>query len=297
MKKNIITLLLLSLISSFSFASNNAFQELVIGKYHSDDIITIINETVPEDVREAFIVCTEDDNILYRDTLRMYLLAIGQKESEWKYTRSHRANNNGTYDVGYLMLNENNILDPTFVRNFIPKPSDDYIPSNKQEFYLITCINFYKYLYNKYDCDASYAYNAGERRYIEGRIPSSTLKYKRDISLYLDEYIDRLYSMNDDRVEREMFFKELEKIHPLKLSEKIFLIKLNNTIIAFISANINSKNEIYVVVNKMLAIVPNDREYLRRVSGRKIVIIVTKTSDDCIVESYDDIDCYNIIIV
>ena len=103
--------------------------------------------------------------------------------------------------------------------------------------------------------------------------------------------------MNDYRIEREMFFKELEKTHPLKLSEKIFLIKLDNMIITFISANINSNNEIYVGANKMLAIIPNNKEYLRRVSGRKIVIIVTKTSDDCIVESYDDIDCYNVIIV
>lgn len=297
MKKNIIVSLF-TFIASFIFASNNTFQELVVGKYNSDDIITIINDTVPEDVRPAFIASTEDEDVLYRDTLRMYLLAIGQKESEWKYTRSHRANNDGTYDVGYLMLNENNIFDPIFVKNFIPKPSDDYIPSNKQEFYLITCINFYKYLYNRYGCDASYAYNAGERRYIEGRIPTSTLNYKKDISLYLNKYLERLYSMYEDRLKCERMIKEIESVHPLKISKRIFLTKIKSLLLSFINKNVEYKQDsIMYNSDRILAILPNDKEYLKRVTGKKIVIIVTKTSDDCIVESYDDIDCYNIIVV
>ena len=195
------------------------------------------------------------------------------------------------------MLNENNIFDPIFTRNFIPKPSDKYIPSNVQEFYLITCINFYKYLYNRYGCDASYAYNAGERRYIEGRLPTSTLNYKKDISLYLDKYLKRLYSMYEDRLKGERLLKEIESMHPLKISEKIFSTRIKSLLLSFINKNVEYKQDSIIYNDKILAILPNDKEYLKRVTGKKIVIIVTKTSDDCIVESYDDIDCYNIIIV
>ena len=86
-------------------------------------------------------------------------------------------------------------------------------------------------------------------------------------------------------------------MHPLKISEKIFSTRIKSLLLSFINKNVEYKQDSIIYNDKILAILPNDKEYLKRVTGKKIVIIVTKTSDDCIVESYDDIDCYNIIIV
>ena len=103
--------------------------------------------------------------------------------------------------------------------------------------------------------------------------------------------------MYEDRLKGERLLKEIESMHPLKISEKTFSTRIKSLLLSFINKNVEYKQDSIVYNDKILAILPNDKEYLKRVTGKKIVIIVTKTSDDCIVESYDDIDCYNIIIV
>ena len=104
--------------------------------------------------------------------------------------------------------------------------------------------------------------------------------------------------MYEDRLESERMFKEIESMHPLKISKRIFLTRIKSLLLSFINKNVEYKQDSMMYnSDRILAILPNDKEYLKRVAGKKIVIIITKTSDDCIVESYDDIDCYNIIIV
>ncbi len=261
---------------SNSFASNE-LPELDFTKFNSEDILTLVHNTVPEDVVEAFVQYTDDANVRYRDTMRLYLLAVGKHESEWKYTKSLRANSNGTYDIGYLMLNEKNICDPTFIKYFIPKPTDTYIVKNEQEFYLATCINFFKYLYNRYGFDACYAYNAGERRYIENRIPLSTRRYKEGVLNNLKIYLSDLYSIAEKRIEHERWLAEIE----LKAKVQIFDIEDHISVAKFrrICSNTLSIKRI-LVWHKVVAIFPSNEETLKRIARRKIVIYLYDTNDE-----------------
>lgn len=214
-------LMLIALIASPIYATT--FQKLDVSCYSSDDVVSIVKRTVPYSVQKTFIEYTKTDDQYLTDTIRMNLLAIGKKESDWTATRSSKKNRDGTYDYGYLMLNENNISDPTFKKYFFPE-TEKYVRTNNQ-LYLAVCINYYKYLYNQYGCDASYAYNAGERAYIRGKLPKSTVVYKKDIKENLDMYIAELYKMQSDRNElkqyletkRNLAIQELEKLSPLKL--------------------------------------------------------------------------------
>jgi hypothetical protein len=261
---------------SNSFASNE-LPELDFTKFNSEDILTLVHNTVPEDVVEAFVQYTDDIDVRYRDTMRLYLLAVGKHESEWKYTKSLRANSNGTYDIGYLMLNEKNICDPTFIKYFIPKPTDTYIVKNEQEFYLATCINFFKYLYNRYGFDACYAYNAGERRYIENRIPLSTRRYKEGVLTNLRIYLSDLYNIAEKRIEHERWLAELElkaKVQIFDVEDHVEFAKCRR-----IYSNTLSVKRIFVW-HKAVAIFPSNEETLKRIARRKIVIYLYDTNDE-----------------
>lgn len=276
MKRFLLLITLIVSCVSNSFASNE-LPELDFTKFNSEDILTLVHNTVPEDVVEAFVQYTDDIDVRYRDTMRLYLLAVGKHESEWKYTKSLRANSNGTYDIGYLMLNEKNICDPTFIKYFIPKPTDTYIVKNEQEFYLATCINFFKYLYNRYGFDACYAYNAGERRYIENRIPLSTRRYKEGVLTNLKIYLSDLYNIAEKRIEHERWLAELE----LKAKVQVFDVEDHVEFAEYrrVYSNTLSVKRIFVW-HKVVAIFPSNEETLKRIARRKIVIYLYDTNDE-----------------
>ncbi len=177
-------------------------------RFNSTDVEVLVSKVVPEEVKEAFLYYTASENEIKQNTWRLQLLAAGRVESEWTVTKSHHANANGSYDYGYLMLNENNFTNQTFLDYYVPTPDDGFNLTDKQEWYVITCINFYKDLYSRYGCDAWYCYNAGEWRYKNRRLPTRTLRYKKDIADALTEYLAELYAIADTRIEKE---KEYER--------------------------------------------------------------------------------------
>lgn len=177
-------------------------------RFNSTDVEVLVSKIVPEEVKEAFLYYTASENEIKQNTWRLQLLAAGHVESEWTATRSHYANANGSYDYGYLMLNENNFTNQIFLDYYVPTLDDGFVLTDKQEWYVITCINFYKDLYSRYDCDAWYCYNAGEKRYINRNLPSRTLKYKKDIADVLTEYLTEVYAIASARIEKE---KEYER--------------------------------------------------------------------------------------
>ncbi len=172
-------------------------------RFNSADVEVLVSKVVPEEVKEAFLYYTANEDERKQNTWRLQLLAAGRVESEWTVTRSHHANANGSYDYGYLMLNENNFTNQTFLDYYVPTMSDGFTVTDKQEWYVITCINFYKDLYSKYGCDAWYCYNAGETRYKNRSLPIGTLRYKKDIADALTEYLDEVYAIADERIAKE----------------------------------------------------------------------------------------------
>ena len=176
-------------------------------RFNSTDVEVLVSKVVPEEVKEAFLYYTASENEIKQNTWRLQLLAAGRVESEWTVTKSHQANANGSYDYGYLMLNENNFTNQTFLDYYVPTPDDGFNLTDIQEWYVITCINFYKDLYSRYGCDAWYCYNAGESRYKNHRLPYRTLKYKKNIADALTKYLAEVYAIADKRIEKENEYK------------------------------------------------------------------------------------------
>jgi hypothetical protein len=162
-------------------------------RFDENDVIELIENTVPNDYVDAFIYYSQMDSREETAAFRLYLLGLGQHESGWIKLRSNKKNKNGTFDHGYLMLNEANIYNYQFMRVY--GPLKEFEAQDWVEKYLITCIRFFKYLYLKHGCDALYAYNAGETSYSSGNIPKLTYIYKYRVKCYVDGFTDELYEI------------------------------------------------------------------------------------------------------
>lgn len=219
---NVATATILSSNQTVKFPSLNCY------RYESEDVETLVKRVVPECVVDTFLFYTKDEeNTFEQDTIRMYLLAVGEHESGWKVTRSRYMNNNGSYDLGYLMLNEYNLKDEIFAKYFFPKVEDNFkAVLSDQEFYVATCVNYYKYLYRKFGCDASYAYNCGEYRYKTGKLPESTYDYKLKITKYLNYYIDDLYTIAEERVSKQKMIESIT--FRLRMCRSLLLLEQTN---------------------------------------------------------------------
>jgi hypothetical protein len=178
--------------------------------YTTGDIEELVWLTVPNEYIEAFMYYSTLKTVYETNIFRIYLLGLGKMESEWVKTRSNKMNSNGTYDLGYLMLNENNIANFEFMNAY--KPDEAFPPKDTIELYLIICINYFKYLYTQYSCDGLYAYNAGEKNYLRDKIPFQTYLYKYKIKQYVSEYFDTLYILAEKnyREKQRKYYEELE---------------------------------------------------------------------------------------
>jgi len=166
--------------------------------YDSRDVVVLVKRVVPALYVDTFLLYTETEDPYMTDVFRIYLLSLGQHESGWKKIVSDRKNDNGTVDLGYLMLNELNLKNPEFMALFGPKSTDGHVVIDNIDLYLITCINYFKYLYSRFNCDALYAYNAGESKYVTDRIPTSTYSYKYKIKQINEDFICELYRIHQE---------------------------------------------------------------------------------------------------
>jgi hypothetical protein len=188
-------------ISKYSFSQqdkniyyrNSILSTPDVHKFVSEDVVDLVKNSVPEQYVEAFLHYSILGSRYTTDVFRLYLLALGQFESNWVAIRSHNINDNGTHDWGYLMLNDGNINNHSFMNIYGPTPY--FIPHDKMSLYLIICINYFKDLYLRYGCDALYAYNAGENSYIKNTIPDLTYIYKYKIKNIVDKKIISLYAL------------------------------------------------------------------------------------------------------
>jgi hypothetical protein len=193
-------------------------------KFTSEDVIDLVENMVPDPYINAFLHYSTLNSRYKTDTFRLYLLALGYRESEWVSTRSHKVNDNGTYDWGYLMLNDHNIRNSYFMTTY--GPTIDFIPHDLMGLYLVVCINYFKDLYLRFGCDALYVYNAGEYNYVYNRLPDSTYIYKFKIKITTDRLVDSLYSLaiknmkarerriieeRDEKLRKEAEFREFRR--------------------------------------------------------------------------------------
>ena len=261
-------------------------------RFNSTDVEILVSKVVPEEVREAFLYYTANEDKRKQNTWRLQLLAAGRVESEWTVTKSHRANANGSYDYGSLMLNENNFTNQTFLDYYVPTMSDGFNVTDKQEWYVITCINFYKDLYSKYGCDAWYCYNAGETRYKNRSLPIRTLKYKKDIADALTEYLDEVYAIADTRLAKENEYKrfiayisnpnnvinDFVKCKTMRICEVIKGVKsLSNSSIDMNAIIEFTKNNVFLK--------PTTREEIEQKTIKPIVIYCEINDDDALFQN------------
>ncbi|MDR1398860.1 MAG: hypothetical protein LBJ41_02935 [Treponema sp.] len=160
--------------------------------YTQDDMEELIQNVIPSEYVETFLFYTSmDENPAL---LQIQLLAIGKLESDWVKVKSDNINKNGTYDVGYLMLNSDNINNKQFMRQF--SPLDEYPAKNTMELYLITCIRYYQYLCQRYGYEnGTTIYNAGETQYVRRVIPVSTRYYVNRVNKYITDYSNELHAI------------------------------------------------------------------------------------------------------
>ena len=174
-----------------------------------DDVYNVAEKYIPKDLINVFKEYTNMDDEEETKFFAIQILSIGYWESGWKITKS-KPNKDGSYDIGYMMLNTKNIENKRFMQ--IYGPEEDV--STDLEKYLIVCINFYKELYGRYKYNAIYAYNCGEGRYINRKIPKSTYIYKQRVKECIDKFNIEIKKESEERIRKENFLKTFTKIIP-----------------------------------------------------------------------------------
>ena len=173
------------------------------------DVYSVAEKYVPKDLFGSFKEYTMMDSEKETMLFVIQILSIGYWESGWKVTRS-KQNKDGSYDVGYMMLNTKNIGNQRFMDIYGPSEGEDV--SNEFETYLIVCINFYKDLYGRYESDAVYAYNCGEGRYLNNKIPESTYLYKLRVKECIDKFNNEVNRASEERKKKEDMLTEIDKM-------------------------------------------------------------------------------------
>lgn len=209
--KKIIGIFTLILINLNCINAEEVFNDAL--KYDSNvtlnDVYSVAENYIPNYLMDSFKEYTVMENENESKYFAIQILSIGYWESGWKITKS-KINKDGSYDVGYMMLNTKNISNERFMDIYGP----DKNTSNDLETYLIVCINFYKELYGRYETDAVYAYNCGEGRYIRNKIPKSTYIYKQRVKECVDKFNKEIKNASDERIRKEKFLKSLERFMP-----------------------------------------------------------------------------------
>lgn len=212
LKRLIVLFLLISSTNLWAIVSTDVLFDDKL-KYDDNvninDVYNVAEKYIPKDLINAFKEYTTMDNEEETKFFAIQILSIGYWESGWKITKS-KSNKDGSYDIGYMMLNTKNIANERFMRIYGP----DEAVSTDLEKYLIVCINFYKELYGRYNCDATYAYNCGEGRYINNRIPKSTYIYKQRVKECVDKFNIEIKKESENRIREEKFLKTFAKIMP-----------------------------------------------------------------------------------
>lgn len=165
MKKHLITVLMVVLAISTSFAS-----EIVVSEKVRNDLYNIsyqlkpdhvfeeeyYRQVIPAEFCETFLYYTKDF-----PEIRLNFYSIMVHESgNFKYFKNR--NRNGTLDLGPSQLNSANLENPDFVDAFAPK--DNYHIYSMNCYYMVLTINYYHDLYKRLgDEFAFYAYNGGDR--------------------------------------------------------------------------------------------------------------------------------------
>ena len=174
------------------------------------DVDSVAGTYIPDDLQNVFNSLTDMGDEMTTADLRLRILAIGKVETGWNNTIS-KPNKNGSYDIGYLQLNSFNLKNAKFMEQFGPTFMEVYDRSNLTRIAFVTCIKYYKTLYSVYGEDAYYCYNAGEKRYLKGKVPPSTKSYVKKITKAFEDIVEEVKATADERVKREAAQAEFDE--------------------------------------------------------------------------------------
>jgi len=240
----------------------------------NDEILTktylnFLKETIPEEFIDDFYEYTKDDI-----DSGVELIAMAQHESQWIHMISN-VNNNGSIDLGPLMLNSYNIKNDTFMDQFSPKNVNF---SSEYNQYMVVCINFYRSLKSEIESVwlTLQVYNGGRRVL---RADHSTKLYKQTAN-YADIVYKKIknyrlkwenYKINNLEESRRQIMKEKSLLLYLAQLEELKQKALPNWLIPIIFEQNNKNNELSSCILFEV--------FLLDIYDRRLLYIFRKTND------------------
>ena len=179
------------------------------GLFSQEDVENVVKTYVPERYVNTFLKYTECNDKEFQKILRLQLIAMGCVESDWTENATNRRNKNKSIDWGFLQLNSFNYKNDHFMWHFKKNNEQsasfyNYKPFNREERYLIVCINYYRHLYRYCKgSEAMLAYNGGIGNYERGTVPLDSYVYRKKVKNKFDSLVAEIEQKVEIRVKLE----------------------------------------------------------------------------------------------
>lgn len=210
-------------LQSHSYKINKDVESRKIFNKYFEDVAyyKFIKESIPEKFVLPFFQFTKDNK-----NLGIEILGIAKHESNWKWFRG-KMNENGSVDLGPLMLNSFNIQDKSFMKYFANN-CEEYI-YDLDIYYMLICINYYKNIRINYGpWHALQIYNGGYRairRSASKKLKTTVTKYANTVYKYINQYTKNWKEF------KETYYKDYEKHiqnFNLERNNKVFMVCMSN---------------------------------------------------------------------
>lgn len=184
-------------------SDNENFEQVVEDRLYK----SYLENTIPEKFVEPFFELT-----MNQKSIGIEILGVGFHESEWKYFVG-KVNNNGSIDLGPLMLNSYNVSNKDFMVRYA-KGLDDY-KYDTDVYYMTVCIKFFKALRVEYGSfNALKVYNGGPK--VMGKNCSADLnkkvtRYANTVYKEINRCFDEWSSFKEENRENIIALIEQEK--------------------------------------------------------------------------------------
>lgn len=114
-------------------------------------------------------------------------IAVGQQESSWRYMRSIKTNNNGSFDIGPMGVNSYNLLSNDYKLKYHPKDNEVLNPDDKMCVLMVTGMKQLQGYYRLIGSDTPKAYNGGIGAYNRKEVPAASERYQVSVYNKLDK--------------------------------------------------------------------------------------------------------------
>jgi len=189
------------------------------------------------------------------------IIGVGLHESGWRVFRG-KVNNNGSVDLGPLMLNSFNIANESFMNAFATDDTKKY-EYDEDIYYMCICINYYMSLRSELGPYSSLqVYNGGWRT----QNKNCSKQLKKTVCLYAD----KVYGFINQTYDKWSEYKDENLSDCVERITNIYTAKINshplmNVDNKFINKSVNFNYDLYhySFINNNNKIYKNDEEYYR----------------------------------